>query len=123
MKNAIIVADDSKIIHNIIERSIDKELTILRAYNGMEVIQHILDNKEYDIKGILLDLNMPNYDGFVVLNYFKTNGLFDKIPVFIISGDDSKETIDKAFTYNIVDLLNKPFTKEKIAQIIDRMIV
>lgn len=123
MKNAIIVADDSIIIHNIIEKSIDKELTILRAYNGMEVIQYIINNKDYNIKGILLDLNMPAYDGFVVLNYFKSNGLFDKIPVFIISGDDSKDTIDRAFTYNIVDLLNKPFTREKIAQIINRMIV
>ena len=48
--------------------------------------------------------------------------LFKSIPVFIISGDDSKKTIDKAFTYDIVDMLNKPFTMENIKEAVRRAI-
>ena len=57
---------------------------------------------------------MPDYNGFYVLDYMKENNLFRKTKVFIISGDDTKETIDKAFTYDIVDMINKPFSTSSI---------
>ena len=121
MEKAIIVADDSMIVKNIVEKAIDEEYIVLKASNGKEAIKHITD-KKYDIVGILLDLNMPDSDGFMVLNYFKNNNLFKKYPIVIISGDDAKETINKAFTYDIVDMLNKPFSGDKIKAMVDRMI-
>ena len=65
---------------------------------------------------------MPEADGFVVLNYFKNNNLFRKYPIVIISGDDTKETIEKAFTYDIIDMLNKPFSSDKIKSMVNKMI-
>ena len=65
---------------------------------------------------------MPKYDGFQVLEYFKTNNLFNKIPISIISGDDTKDTIDKAFKYDIVDMLNKPFSKDNILNIVNKTV-
>ncbi len=121
MNKSIIVADDSMIVKNIIENALQDEYTVLKAKDGKELINYITQKKS-NIVGVLLDLNMPDYDGFMVLNYFKNNNLFKKYPVSIISGDDAKETIDKAFTYDIVDMLNKPFTKENIKSIVNRMI-
>ena len=121
MDKAIIVADDSMIIRNIIEKAISDEYIVLKACNGKEAIKYITD-KKYDIVGILLDLNMPEADGFMVLNYFQNNNLFKKYPIVIISGDDTKETIDKAFTYNIVDMLNKPFSGDNVKNMISKMI-
>jgi putative two-component system response regulator len=121
MDKAIIVADDSMIIKNIIEKALSDEYVVLKASNGREAIKHITD-KKYNIVGMLLDLNMPESDGFVVLNYFQNNNLFKKYPIVIISGDDTKETINKAFTYDIVDMLNKPFSSDKIKSVVSRMI-
>ena len=121
MDKAIIVADDSMIIRNIIEKALSDEYVVLKAANGKEAIKHITD-KKYNIVGMLLDLNMPESDGFVVLNYFKNNNLFKKYPIVIISGDDTKETINKAFTYDIVDMLNKPFSSDKIKAMVNKMI-
>lgn len=119
---AVIVADDSIIVKNIVEKAINDEYKVLKASDGREAIKYITDNKEDEIVGILLDLNMPNYNGFHVLNYFKNNNLFGKYPIAIISGDDTKETIEKAFSYSIVDMLNKPFTKDNVKNIINKMI-
>jgi len=121
MDKAIIVADDSMIIRNIIEKALSDEYVVLKAANGKEAIKHITD-KKYDIVGMLLDLNMPESDGFVVLNYFKNNNLFKKYPIVIISGDDTKDTINKAFTYDIIDMLNKPFSGDKIKAMVSKMI-
>lgn len=121
MKQAIIVADDSQLVRNIIFKSIGNEYVILNASNGKEAINQIIVNNQYDIIGILLDLNMPEYDGFMVLDYLKENELVNKYPVVIISGDDSKETIDRAFSYGIIDLLSKPFSTENIKNVIIKM--
>lgn len=122
MDKSIIVADDSEIIKNIIEKALNSEFKVLRASNGREAIEYITKDTNKSIVGMLLDLNMPEYDGFYVLNYFKNNNLFNRIPVSIISGDDSKDTIDKAFTYNIVDMLNKPFSIENVRGIVGKML-
>ena len=121
MEKAIIVADDSMIVRNIIEKALGDEYIVLKSSNGREAIKHITD-KKYDIVGMLLDLNMPESDGFMVLNYFKNNNLFKKYPIVIISGDDTKETIKKAFSYNIVDMLNKPFSKDNVNNMVNKII-
>ncbi len=122
MKNAIIIADDSSIIRNIAAKGLEDEYVVLNAANGKEAIQHITNNKEYNIVGMLLDLNMPEYDGFMVLNYFKNNNLFKKYPIAIISGDDTKDTIQRAFAYEIVDMLNKPFSKENVKNMVAKLL-
>ncbi len=61
---------------------------------------------------------MPESDGFNVLSFMKDNNLFMKISVAIITGDDSKETIMKAFDYPIVDVLNKPFNENDVNRVI-----
>ena len=66
MKNAIIVADDSALIRNIISKKLGDEYAILQASNGREVIQIITQNTQYDIIGLILDLVMPEYDGFYI---------------------------------------------------------
>ena len=120
MKNTVLVVDDSEMIRNIMSKALENEYNVILAKDGTEAIEQMMMNN--NISCMLLDLNMPNYNGFVVLDYFKENHLFQKTPVFIISGDDSKETIEKAFTYEIVDMLNKPFSMENIRGAVERAI-
>ena len=43
----------------------------------------------------------------------------DEIPVIIITGDDTEETINKTFTYPILDVLNKPFNDKNIERVLE----
>lgn len=115
----ILVVDDSDIIRNLLKKMFNDEYEIITANDGQEALDII--SKNNDLFGVLLDLNMPNVNGFAVLDYFKQNSLFSKIPVAIITGDDSKETIEKAFTYTIVDVLSKPFNEMNVRRVITSM--
>lgn len=118
----ILVADDSKIISNIVNRAFNGEYEVVIAYNGKEAIDIVKNNIDDSIVGILLDLNMPEVDGFAVLDYFKENNLFKRIPVCIITGDVQKERIDRAFNYDIVDVLAKPFTFDNVREEVEKII-
>lgn len=114
-KKNILVADDSTIILNFIEKSLGNQYNILKATNGSEAMD-ILDNS--NVYAILLDLNMPKVNGFQVLDYLKNHDLIDSIPLIVITGDDTEDTIKKAFSYPIVDILNKPFNDENLKRVL-----
>lgn len=117
----ILVVDDSNIIRNFVKRIFSDKYNVGTASDGEQAISIIKANADNDnIEAILLDLNMPKVDGFAVLDYMKTNDLLKKMPVSIISGDSSKETIDRAFTYQIVDMLEKPFNDQSIKMVIEK---
>lgn len=119
--NTVIVVDDSEIIRNIMKKALSDEYNVIEASDGRMAIEEVRNNKD-NIICVLLDLRMPKYDGFVVLEYFKNYNLAGKIPVYIISGDDAKDTIERAFSYNVVDMLNKPFSPEKIKEAVKRAV-
>ena len=119
----ILVVDDSNIIRNFILKILDDSFEVISANDGKEAID-ILDDerKRNDIKAVLLDLNMPNVNGFEVLDFYKNKDLFRSIPISIITGVDDKESIDKAFKYPIVDILLKPFNERDVKRILEKTI-
>ena len=119
---AILVVDDSNIVANFIKKIFNSKYQVITAADGAIAIEEIKKDINNKIVACLLDLNMPNVNGFEVLDYFKANNLFVKIPVSIITGNDDRDSVDKAFMYPIVDLLTKPFKERDVKRIIDKTI-
>ena len=118
---AILVADDSSIIRDFVKEIFSNQYEVLMAKDGQEVI-NIISADPKRIAALLLDLNMPNVDGFGVLDYLKENNLFTVVPTSIISGANDKESIEKAFKYPIVDMLNKPFSRENVKLVVEKTV-
>lgn len=119
---ALLVVDDSEIIRDFIKKSLNGSYEIIMATDGKKAIE-ILESAGSDrIQGMFLDLNMPKFNGFDVLDYFEQKDWFDKFPISIITGADDRESIDKAFKYPIIDMLVKPFTEEDVKRIVERTV-
>lgn len=114
---SILIVDDSSMIRNYLERIFINDYNITMAVDGNDAIDKIQQNLN-NLNIILLDLVMPKADGFFVLEHIQKYNV--DIPVIIISGDTSKESIEKAFDYGVVDMIKKPFDsdiiKDKIAR-------
>ena len=120
VRDSILVVDDSDMVLNFISKVFNDTFNVILASDGNKAIKEL--TKDNNIKGILLDLNMPNVNGFEVLEYLKLNDLFAKYPVSIITGADDRDTITKAFNYQIVDMLQKPFNERDVKRIVERTI-
>ena len=119
----LLIVDDSSIITSFAAKMFKDEYNVIVAKDGNEAIEVIRNNFYSEFVGMFLDLNMPVCNGFQVLEIFKTNNLFNKIPVCILTGDDTKDSIDKVFNYPIVDVLNKPFNEKEIKTSLEKMIL
>ncbi|NLC48384.1 MAG: response regulator [Tenericutes bacterium] len=118
----ILVVDDSNLVANFIKTIFHEKYNVYIAEDGSKAIEYLNSEDANKIKCCLLDLNMPNVNGFEVLEYFKANNLFYKIPVSIITGNDDKESVERAFKYPIIDLLSKPFNERDVKRIIEKTI-
>ena len=119
----ILVVDDSNVVRNFVYKIFSNEYDVLIANDGKEALDIIRANVDDKIVGMLLDLNMPNVDGFQVLDYFKQANLFSRIPVAIITGEGTQNNIQKAYQYPIVDMLQKPFNEVNVKNIVDKLIM
>jgi len=122
----ILIVDDSSIMRNAVKKIFKDQYNILMAKNGLEAIklieENLINESDKSIVGIFLDIIMPEADGFVVLDYLKENDLFKKVPVSIISGDETKATRKRAYSYDIADLLIKPFNVDHIRKRMNNLI-
>ena len=123
-KSSIMIVDDDKITCNLISKIFDKKYDLIIANNGQDAIEALKRSKEnsINISCIFLDLIMPVLDGFSVLDYLNDNNYLNKLPVIIISGNYDKETRNKAYSYQIADMLEKPFNAQVIKHRIDNLI-
>ena len=117
----ILIVDDSSVVTSFVKKIFEKEYEVILANDGAEALQIINEQKD-SIAAMLLDIMMPNVNGFGVLEYFKNNNLFTKIPVSIITGAYTKEVIDMVYQYDIVDLLAKPFNEQNVKTIVEKTI-
>ena len=121
-KKVLLIADDSPVITKFFKKLFQDEYEVLVASNGIEAIDIVEQYKDKNLIGFFCDLMMPEMDGYEVLEYFKNNNLFEKVPVSVISGEDSQDGVMRATSYGIVDMLQKPFNEASARSIVDKTI-
>ena len=78
------------------------------AADGLEALDQLTEHRN-DTAALLLDLCMPNMDGFAVLDSMRTKGLLKHIPVLIISSEYAVEVENRCFELGVSDFIHKPF--------------
>ena len=112
MKNILIIEDDAFLRDLIAKKLSSSGFRISEAIDGETGIKKIKDEKP-DL--ILLDLLLPNMDGFELLSKIKQIPATSSIPVIILSNLGQKEDVDKGLKLGAVDYLIKAqFTPEEI---------
>lgn len=100
----VLVVDDDPFVHKMIERILsDENYSFTFASGGKEAIE-ILENNRFHL--CLLDKEMPEMDGFEVLQWIHNN--IRKLKVIFLTGDKDIETIHKAEELGADDYITKP---------------
>ena len=120
---SILVVDDSNVIANFITSIFDDNFNIITAKDGNEALNKLLDPLS-KIHVMLLDLNMPNVDGYQVLKYMKENDLFKNVKVAIVTGNDSKDVFDRITkeAYPVGSIVEKPFNENSLRSAVNKLI-
>lgn len=111
----IAVVDDDFIVHKIVAKASEKTSWSMSYYSNGRKFTEDLAQKHFDF--LLLDLMMPDMDGFQVMEYLKNNSII--IPTIILSALTKKESVLKARELGVNSYLIKPLKPDGI---IDKII-
>lgn len=125
MRNTILIVDDMEMNREILTEILQDEYEVIPAKDGIQALEIIRD-RHSELALLLLDLLMPNMDGFSVLKTLRQpewEGCMSHIPVLIISSEHSVNVERECFEYGISDFISKPFdnvlVKRRVKNIVD----
>ena len=114
-KPRILIVDASEFNRAILKEILEETYEIIEADGGNEAL-HKIDEYGMKISLVLLDIIMPEKDGFEVLKYMEEERLISDIPVIIISSEDSANYIRRAYEMGVSDYINRTFDANIVYQ-------
>jgi diguanylate cyclase (GGDEF)-like protein len=102
----VLIADDDathrKVLQNILEKA---GFRVDTAENGKIALEKYA---ELNPDAVLLDVEMPELDGFSVCEAIRAEEQIRETPIFIITGREDEEAVERAYSVGATDFLNKP---------------
>lgn len=114
-KPRIMIVDDSEFNRAILSEILQEDYEIVEAESGREAL-HKLGEYGLGISLVLLDIIMPEMDGFEVLKHMTEEYWISDIPVIMISSEDSENYIRRAYEMGVTDYINRPFDANIVYQ-------
>ena len=111
----VLVIDDSSLIHRMFKLLLPKTVQV-SAFDGREALDRLAEHPDIDL--ILLDINMPNMNGFELLDLIKKDAAFARIPVIIVSTEGKDADTIRGLQAGAAAYIRKPFRNEAAAGLI-----
>lgn len=107
-KQTILIVDDSEMNRDLLIDILEDQYDLIEAENGVKAIEILAEQREA-ISLVLLDIMMPEMDGFGVLGHICQNHWNESFAVIMISADDSPVNIKRAYDLGAFDYISRPF--------------
>lgn len=121
-KYKILIADDSEMNRSILADILENEYEILEAENGVQALE-IIETFQQSVSLVLLDIVMPELDGFEVLTEMNQKGYISDIPVIMISSESSASWVERAYELGAADFIGRPFDALIVRRRVDNTIL
>ena len=108
-KQKILIVDDSEINRAMLKEILGEGYEYLEAENGLRAIEIL--RRRTDIALVLLDLIMPEMDGFDVLRVMQCYAWQEEIPVIVISAAEDNRSVERAYDMGVADYIRRPFER------------
>jgi diguanylate cyclase (GGDEF)-like protein len=123
-RQTILIVDDSRVVRRAVSSILNENYSIIEAEKGEAALSLLHANPDINI--VLLDMWMPDMDGFEVLEAMRGSdlNLLKILPVIIITGhEDDSEMRSRAETLGAADFIGKPFSASALYQSVQKHIL
>ncbi|MDR3601724.1 MAG: response regulator [Desulfosporosinus sp.] len=115
-KKVLIVDDDMRNVFALTSALEEKNMTVIVGKNGREGIDRLHQNQDVDL--ILMDIMMPEMDGYAAMKEIRKEEKFRKIPIIALTAKAMKEDKNKCIEAGANDYLTKPIELDKLISLL-----
>ncbi len=116
-----VIADDVELNRAILNEVLRKEYLVLEAADGRETLK-IVEKYRERVAILLLDIVMPVLDGFQVLEAINRLDLEDRIPVIMISAENTEDLILRCYELGAADFISRPFSPNIVLRRVNNIV-
>ncbi len=113
MENVVLVVDDEEVNRKLLTKILESEYSIECAKNGVDALK-MVQKKPEKYAAVILDIVMPNMDGFSFLEEYEKNEKLQNIPVIVSTGDEDQENETRSLELGAWDFIRKPYNQKVI---------
>jgi len=111
-KKSIMVVDDEFTIRELVALTLEQDYDVIKAENGEEALEKVKNMPSL----IILDIMMPNMDGYEVCRRLKADNNTKSIPIIMLTAKHQIEDVKKASEIGVDEYITKPFEPELLRQ-------
>src|SRR6266550_3446506 len=109
-RGVVLAVDDTAMNRKVLARVLGNDgYEVLEAEDGLEALELLAEMRNRPIDVVLLDLMMPNLDGYETLRRMKASEALSHIPVIVVSGVEELDSVVRCIEMGAIDYLSKPF--------------
>ena len=106
-RQTILIVDDAEMNRMMLSDMLGDQYDYVEAADGREALRILEKNVSIDL--ILLDINMPEMNGFEVIEEMNRYHWIQEIPVIMITAEESVESMEHAYSLGVTDYIPRPF--------------
>lgn len=111
-KRSILIVEDEPMMRSFLKRTLQEEYTIIAEENGKYALEWLYKGNLPDL--LIVDLQMPEMDGFDFVEYIRRSGFFNRLPIIVLSSRESVDDRLRCFELGANDYLIKPFNPKEL---------
>ncbi len=116
MKKNVLVVDDDYFIRSLLFLLLKEKFNVVTAENGLEAMLAL--DKEISPDLIITDVDMPEIDGFHLIELLKKSGFYREVPTIVLTGHDDPAIVDKFKDSGAIKFITKPFNPPELLTLI-----
>lgn len=116
-KKSILVIEDDMPLCWLLERILAKKFKVNIKHDSIEAMYWLTDGHIPDL--IISDFNMPNFNGMDFLKFLKRSGVFNTIPVIMLSGLADEKVKEECKSFGVTHFVEKPFDPKKLETLVE----
>lgn len=120
-KRSILIVEDNDINRQMLKTILEDKYEITEAADGLEGLEKLKEGYR-DLSLILLDVQMPNMNGYEFLEQQRKDELLASVPVIVITGSTISEDEEKCLALGASDFVTKPYNPQIIIRRIEAII-
>lgn len=112
MKEKILIIDDAKFITALLSQFLSSKYDIIVKHDGLEALDYL--QKGHIPNLIICDVNMPNINGYELVQHLQNSGMFKDIPILILSSLETSSERVAFLKMGVKDFMIKPFNPQEL---------
>jgi hypothetical protein len=115
-RKVLLVDDDMRNVFSLSSVLGEKHMTVIEAENGSEALARL--DEHPDVSIVLMDIMMPETDGYTAMREIRKNARFANLPVIAMTAKALKGDYEKCMAAGASDYISKPIEVEKLLSLI-----